>query len=80
MISLMLICVAYILIFCQIYVFIRNIEDLNMICNQNIEYLKVIVSIFYQNQMDLNMGLRTLPFCVMKVFLLVNTSLFSRNV
>ena len=70
MISLMLICVAYILIFCQIYVFFRNIEDLNMICNQNIEYFKVIVSIFYQNQMNLNMGLRTLPFCVMKVFYL----------
>ena len=45
----------------------RNIEDSNMICNQNAEYFKVIVTIFYQNQMNLNMGLRTLPFCVMKV-------------
>ena len=42
----------------------RNIEDSNMICNQNTEYFKVTVTIFYQNQMNLNMGLRTLPFCV----------------
>ena len=46
---------------------LRNIENSNMICNQNTEYFKVIVSIFYQNQMNLNKSLRTLPFCVMKV-------------
>ena len=34
----------------------RNIEDSNMICNQNTEYFKVIVTIFYQNQMNLNMS------------------------
>ena len=66
MISLMLICVAYILYVVRFMNF-RNIEDSNMICNQNTEYFEVIVTIFYQNQMNLNMGLRTLPFCVMKV-------------
>ena len=68
MISLMLsdLCSLHFNMFSDLCIF-RNIEDSNMICNQNTEYFKVIVIIFYQNQMNLNMGLRTLPFCVMKV-------------
>ena len=54
----------------------RNIEDSNMICNQNTEYFKVIVTIFYQKSNEFEHGPTDTTILRYESCLLVNISLF----